>query len=127
MIHAVFIDNDQGSLVLFEEISRQYKIQYTGIINPDQVEQVLSQLLHLDIIFLDLEMPKYNGYDILKLIRSHEKFQSISVVACTVYSDEIERARNAGFDSFIVKPIDVEQFPLQLQAILQGEAIWETH
>ncbi len=127
MIHAVFIDNDQSSLVLFEEICRQRRIQYTGIKKPELVVQALSQLSDVDIVLLDLQMPKHDGYEVLILLRTLPGFQSIPIVACTVYGDEMERAKNAGFSSFIVKPLKIDRFPDQLLAILQGQLIWETH
>lgn len=127
MVHAVFIDDDQSSLVLFEEVCRLYKIQYTGIQKPEQVVRQLSSLSHVDIILLDLQMPKYSGYDILKQLRSQPELQSLPIVACTVYSDEMERARDAGFSSFIVKPLNINRFPDQLASILQGQGLWETH
>jgi CheY-like chemotaxis protein len=127
MIHAVFIDNDQSSQVLFEEICRQHNFQYTGIQRSERAVQSLSQISDIDIILLDLQMPKHNGYEVLKLLRMLSDFQSIPIVACTVYADEIERARHAGFSSFIVKPLQVDSFPEQLLAILKGQSIWETH
>jgi hypothetical protein len=38
----------------------------------------------------------------------------------------VARARNAGFDGFISKPLNFVRFPAQLQSILQGQAIWDT-
>jgi two-component system cell cycle response regulator DivK len=36
----------------------------------------------------------------------------------------MERAREAGFDGFIAKPLNVKNFPDQVRAILQGEQVW---
>jgi two-component system, cell cycle response regulator DivK len=37
----------------------------------------------------------------------------------------MQKAREAGFDGFLSKPIDVDRFPEQIGRILAGEAIWE--
>jgi two-component system cell cycle response regulator DivK len=39
--------------------------------------------------------------------------------------DNMERAREAGFDGFIGKPLNPDRFPNQVRGILRGEAIWE--
>ena len=127
MLKAVFLDNDQSSLVLFEELCRQYQIYYTGIQKSDQLEQYISQLASADIIIVDLEMPKRNGFDVLQWIRSHPTLKSIPVVACTVYTDQMEHTRDSGFSSFMVKPLNVNRFFEQVQKIIQGQPIWETH
>jgi len=127
MIKAVFIDNDQSSLVLFEELCRQYQIQYTGIQKSDQLEQYISQLGSADIILVDLDMPKRNGYEVLKWLRSHSELQAVPIVACTVYTDKVEDAQSKGFSSFIAKPLNISLFFEQLLNIIRGQPIWETH
>jgi two-component system cell cycle response regulator DivK len=49
------------------------------------------------------------------------------VVAVTADASvrNMDRARNAGFDGFIGKPLDPDRFPNQIRRILQGESIWE--
>jgi len=49
------------------------------------------------------------------------------VVAVTAYAseDQLNRARAAGFDGFVGKPLDPDRFPDQVRRMLQGEAVWE--
>jgi two-component system cell cycle response regulator DivK len=37
----------------------------------------------------------------------------------------MQRAKEAGFDGFIGKPLDPDRFPNQIRRVLQGEAVWE--
>jgi two-component system cell cycle response regulator DivK len=37
----------------------------------------------------------------------------------------MEKARQAGFDGFLGKPIDPDRFPEQIRRVLQGEQVWE--
>jgi two-component system cell cycle response regulator DivK len=46
-------------------------------------------------------------------------------MTANVMVDDVERARAAGFDGFLGKPIDLRRFPLQITRILQGERVWE--
>jgi CheY-like chemotaxis protein len=127
MIHALFIDNDLGSQILFEEICRDQGIQYTGIKDPVQIEKHLNHLSTVNVVVLDLEMPHHNGYEVLSKLRSHPNFERLPIAACTVHNNELERAQSAGFNSFIIKPLKLALFAQQLLTISQGGSIWETH
>ena len=81
----------------------------------------------VDIILLDLQLPQEDGYTVLQRVREQPQLAATRVVAMTanVMVADVERARAAGFDGFIGKPIDQRRFPTQLARILQGEAVWE--
>ena len=61
-----------------------------------------------DIAFLDLGMPKLNGYEAARSIREEPWGRQILLVALTGWGqeDDKRRTREAGFDAHIVKPID---------------------
>jgi CheY-like chemotaxis protein len=61
-----------------------------------------------ELIFLDLGMPRMNGYDAARLIRTAPECNSAILVALTGWGQEEDRRRSleAGFNHHIVKPID---------------------
>jgi two-component system cell cycle response regulator DivK len=79
-----------------------------------------------DLVFLDLQLPKKDGYAVLAEIRSDSRRAATRVVALTanVTRREVERCREAGFDGFIGKPIDGRRFSELLRRILKGESVW---
>lgn len=79
-----------------------------------------------DLVFLDLQLPKKDGFAILGEIRSDPALAPMRVVALTanVSRREMERCREAGFDGFIGKPIDGRRFSALLSKILKGDAVW---
>lgn len=81
----------------------------------------------IDVILLDLQIPREDGYAILKRIRDAPSLAQARVVALTanVMAHDVERARQAGFDGFIGKPLSKNRFPQQINRILQGESVWE--
>lgn len=83
--------------------------------------------LPVDLILLDIQILYEDGYAVLQQIRDAPRLQQTIVVAVTanVLPQDVERARNAGFDGFIGKPLDADRFPNQIRRILQGEAVWE--
>jgi len=64
------------------------------------------------IILLDLKMPKVNGLEVLKVLKSHAKFSTIPIVILTTSSEssDVHEAYQLGANSYIVKPVDFEKF-----------------
>ena len=64
------------------------------------------------VILLDLNMPKLDGLEVLKVIKKHPKYASIPVVVLTSSSDnnDIEKAYKLGANSYIVKPVNFDKF-----------------
>lgn len=85
------------------------------------------QLRELDLILLDIQIPREDGYQIIRQIRDTPELSNTRVIAVTsnVMPDDVVRAREAGFDGFIGKPLDMERFPRQIMRILAGESVWE--
>jgi two-component system cell cycle response regulator DivK len=81
----------------------------------------------VDLILLDIHLPEEDGYHVLDRLRDDERFQETRVVAVTadVSSTNLSRARAAGFDGFLAKPLNVDLFPDQIRRILDGEAVWD--
>jgi two-component system cell cycle response regulator DivK len=80
----------------------------------------------VDLILLDIQLPAEDGYAVLRRIRETPKLQHVRVVAVTAdaFARNVAKARAAGFDGFIGKPLDFQLFPEQVLALLHGEEIW---
>ena len=64
------------------------------------------------VIFLDLKLPKVNGLEILKQIKSNELTRKIPVIIVTSSKEDpdIAAAYNLGANSYVVKPVDFNNF-----------------
>ncbi|HZF99924.1 MAG TPA: response regulator [Chitinophagales bacterium] len=64
------------------------------------------------VIFLDLKMPKVNGLEVLRAIKSDERTREIPVVMMTSSNEEkdIVESHRLGVNSYVVKPLDFEKF-----------------
>ena len=64
------------------------------------------------VVLLDLKLPKVDGLDVLRAIRSDERLRTLPVVILTSSREErdIVESYNLGVNSYIVKPVDFEQF-----------------
>lgn len=63
-------------------------------------------------ILLDLKMPKVDGLEILRRLKSHPKFSTIPVIVLTTSTEDrdIEEAYKLGCNSYIVKPVEFDKF-----------------
>jgi two-component system cell cycle response regulator DivK len=92
-----------------------------------QVLEFAETLPNIDLILMDIFLPEEDGYQVHDRLRAHPRFKDTLIVAVTadVSTDNMERARQVGFDGFIGKPIDPDRFPNQIRSILQGAEVWE--
>lgn len=67
---------------------------------------------NLKVIFLDLKMPKINGLEVLRVIKSDERTKLIPVVMMTSSKEDknIIESHKLGVNSYIVKPVGFENF-----------------
>ena len=92
-----------------------------------QIRSLSSTLPKVDLILLDIHLPYEDGYRTLERLRAEDTVEDAYVVAVTAEAteDNMRRAREAGFDGFIAKPIDPDRFPEQVRQILRGEQVWD--
>jgi CheY-like chemotaxis protein len=66
----------------------------------------------LKLVLLDLKLPKVNGMDVLRRLKSDPRTVSVPVVVLTSSREDrdLEEAYKLGVNSYIVKPVDFEQF-----------------
>jgi|SRR3954468_8917170 len=64
------------------------------------------------VIFLDLKMPRMDGLEVLEKVKTNEQTKSIPIVILTSSKEDpdIRRAYELGVSSYIVKPVDFDNF-----------------
>ena len=91
-----------------------------------QVLEFAESMPRLDLVLLDLHIPDEDGYAVLAKLRADPRLEHTRIVAVTADSgsESMERARMAGFNGFIGKPLDPDAFPEQIRSVLTGKEIW---
>lgn len=92
-----------------------------------QVVEFADTLPKIDLILMDLRLPYEDGYGALKKVRATPKIKDTIVVAVTAEAsqEQLNRARESGFDGFLGKPLDPDRFPEQIRRLLRGDPVWE--
>lgn len=77
----------------------------------------------VDLIFMDVQMPDMDGYDVTKEIRAHDESAAkhVPIIALTAgaFMKHREKCLAAGMDEFLTKPIDSEKLRFTLERFLQ--------
>jgi CheY-like chemotaxis protein len=116
VVNIIVAEDDDGHARLMERNLRR-----GGVINPirrarDGVE--LLQSLRIgdnhtpDVIFLDINMPHLDGFEVLVQLKADPRLRSIPVIVVTSTDSqrEINRAYELGANSYVVKPVGIEAF-----------------
>jgi two-component system, cell cycle response regulator DivK len=74
------------------------------------------------LILMDLQLPELDGLEATRLIRADPRLAGIPIVAVTAHAmkGDDEKARAAGCDGFVTKPIQVREFTATVAAFLKN-------
>jgi CheY-like chemotaxis protein len=119
-IDILLVDDDQGDVMLTTKALRQGKLANEIHVARDGVE-AMEFLLRRgeyrnaprpDLIFLDLNMPRKDGREVLEEIKLNEQLRTIPVVVLTT-SDadrDVIRSYHLHANCYVTKPVGIEQF-----------------
>ena len=126
--YVLVVEDNLQNLVLVARLLaflgvRRYEWKASGW----QVLEFADTMPRVDLVLMDIHLPYEDGYDALRKLRSDPRFKDTRVVAVTAdaNSASLEKARQAGFDGFLGKPIDPDKFPDQIRLILHGDQVWD--
>jgi len=126
--HVLVVEDNLQNLVLVARL-----LAYVGVKSYEwkasgwQVLEFALTIPKIDLILMDIHLPHEDGFEALKHLRAEPRFKDIIVVALTADTSPatMKKARKAGFDGFIGKPIDPDKFPEQIKAIFHGKQVWD--
>jgi DNA-binding response OmpR family regulator len=77
-----------------------------------------------DVILLDIGLPGMTGYELARKLRAPPVATRAKLVAITGYGQaaDTDTAREAGFDGYLVKPVDLAQLKSSIETLLAREA-----
>lgn len=124
-VTALIIDDNPSSVDVLTVLLRKEGIAARAVLSPYDLPDTLEQIAQVDVVFLDLEMPHHSGLQLVGELQNDPRLERVPIVAYTVHTSEQNECYAAGFHSFLGKPLSVEQFPFQVNRILNGERVWE--
>lgn len=132
-IEILLVEDNQGDIELIREALLESKVKNILNVVIDGVqameylrkEGMYKNAVRPDLVFLDLNMPKKDGREVLKEIKSDEKLRQIPVVIMTTSQDEQDIAKSYDLQAncYVTKPVDFEQF---IKVVRSIENFWFT-
>lgn len=122
MFHILVVDDDKHTRMLLNAVLENANYTVTTANNGEEALQVLDKM-HIDLVVLDIMMPKMDGYEFTKLIRKTDNALPILMVTAKHLPSDEKKGFLVGTDDYITKPIDVDKLLLRIKALLRRARI----
>lgn len=107
----LIIEDNKGNLEVILYLLRQYGYKLITAENGKDGIKLAKQEMP-DLIISDIQLPQLNGYEVARALKSDTNLKKIPLVAVTAYAmeEDEEKILSAGYNAYIAKPIDPEEF-----------------
>lgn len=114
------VDDNQDSRELVVKVlkNRGYQI-IEAVDGEDALEKAFAE--RPDLILMDISIPKIDGYEVTRRLKSREDFKKTAVVALTAHAmkGDMEKALAAGCEGYITKPVNIRELPEQIKLYMK--------
>ncbi len=113
------VDDHPTNLKLAASLLESEGCRVTQAMDAEEAQEVIKREPP-ELILMDLALPGMDGLTLTKLLKADPATRSIVIAALTAFAmkgDEA-KAREAGCDGYIAKPIDTRKFPQQVEDLL---------
>lgn len=123
-LKAIIIEDEEVSREILTNYISTYcpTIELVGEASNIETGEKLIAKENPDIVFLDIEMPYGNGFDLLERIKNI----NFEVIFITAYSNYAIKALNLSASSYILKPIDIDELVVSVEKIVKSKEKKET-
>jgi len=121
------VDDSEDTIAMLRELLRVAGANVTTATNGADALRIAEEN-EFDVILSDISMPEMDGFEFLQRLRNIDGRQHVPVVAITGFgrTDDIARARAAGFYSHLTKPLNLKALTEVLQQLARERTAPET-
>lgn len=107
----LLVDDDMRNIYALTTVLETHGLDVRFAENGEEALELLRESPDVDIVLMDIMMPKLDGYETLRRIRAIDGLETLPVIALTAKAmkDDREKCIEAGASDYISKPIQVEQ------------------
>ncbi len=122
MFHILVVDDDKNTRRLLQAVLEAENYTVSTAVNGEDALEVMDKE-HIDLVVLDIMMPKMDGYEFTKVLRSSDNNLPILMVSAKQLPSDKHKGFIVGTDDYITKPIDEEEMLLRIKALLRRAKI----
>ena len=126
MFHIMVVEDDTNTRKLMGTVLEENG--YHPVLAKDGIDALeILDKIQVDMIVLDLMMPRMDGYEFTKTLR--DTGWNLPILMITAKETQADKKRGfiAGTDDYMVKPVDEEEMLLRIQALLRRSMIVNEH
>ena len=122
MFHILIADDDKNTRLLLKTVLEEGKyVVYTAENGVDALRVIDHE--HIDLVVLDVMMPKMDGYELTELLRQNDNNLPILMVSAKQLPSDRRKGFLVGIDDYMTKPIDEVEMLLRIKALLRRAQI----
>jgi signal transduction histidine kinase/ActR/RegA family two-component response regulator len=117
----LIVDDSEDTIAMLDQLLKISGANVTSATNGADALRIVSER-EFDVILSDISMPEMDGFEFLHRLRQINGRQDVPVVAITGFgrTDDVERARAAGFYSHLTKPLNLNALAEVLEQLANG-------
>ena len=126
MFHILVVDDDKNTRMYFQAVLMNNGYTVSVAKNGEEALALLDKE-HIDLVVLDIMMPKMNGYEFTKTLRECDNNLPVMMVSAKQLPVDKNRGFAVGTDDYMTKPVNQEEFLYRIKALLRRAKIATEH
>ncbi len=126
MFHILVVDDDKNTRLFLTALLEDAGYTVTAAQNGEEALEMMDRA-HIDLVVLDIMMPKMDGYEFTRLLRESDNTLPILMVSAKQLPADKHKGFAVGTDDYITKPIDDEEMLYRIKALLRRAKIATEH
>lgn len=122
MFQILVVDDDKNTRMLLKAVLQAENYTVFTAENGEDALNVMDRE-HIDLVVLDIMMPKMDGYEFTKVLRESDNNLPILMVSAKQLPSDKQKGFLVGTDDYITKPIDEVEMLLRIKALLRRARI----
>ena len=122
MFHILVVDDDKNTRMYFEAVLTNNNYTVTVAKNGEEALDIMDKK-HIDLVVLDIMMPKMDGYEFTKTLRECDNNLPILMVSAKQMPTDKNKGFAVGTDDYMTKPVDQDEFLYRIKALLRRAKI----
>ncbi len=122
MFCILVVDDDTNTRKYFRAILEAENYSVLTAANGEEALEVMDRE-HVDLVVLDIMMPKMDGYGLTQVLRASNNYLPILMVSAKQLPADRRKGFLVGTDDYITKPVDEQEMLLRIKALLRRSRI----
>lgn len=118
MFRILVVDDDKNTRRLLKAVLESENYAVFTAVNGEDAFEVMDRE-HIDLVVLDIMMPKMDGYEFTRTLREVQNNLPILMVSAKQLPQDKHKGFLVGTDDYITKPIDEKEMLLRIKALLR--------